>query len=89
MEARLERHKVTLGEAIFHHQQWLQQWKAGSHIIGYANAGEIVFNWKNDQQEVIQRLWWWPPDQPDQPALASEFHETLKLPSPDDAPSLP
>ncbi len=89
MESRLEKRKNTLGEAIFHHQQWLQQWKAGSHIIGYANAGEIVFQWNNDQQEVIQRLWWWPPQNPDQPALASEFHETLKLPSPDDAPPLP
>ena len=89
MESSLERRKNTLGEAIFHHQQWLQQWKAGSHIIGYANVGEIVFHWKNDKQEVIQRLWWWQPQKLDQPALATEFRETLKLPSLDDAPPLP
>jgi hypothetical protein len=89
VERRLERRKNTLGEAIFHHQQWLQEWKAGSHIIGYANIGEIVFHWNNDEQEVIQCLWWWQPQKPNQPALATEFCETLKLPSPEEAPPLP
>ncbi|HJT57602.1 MAG TPA: hypothetical protein VJ761_13960, partial [Ktedonobacteraceae bacterium] len=89
VERRLEKRKNTLGEAIFHHQQWLQEWKAGSHIIGYANVGEIAFHWNDDEQEVTQRLWWWHPQEPDQPALATEFRETLKLPSPDDAPPLP
>lgn len=89
VERRLEKHKNTLGEAVFHHQHWLQEWKAGAHIIGYANVGEIAFHWNNDEQEVIQRIWWWHPQEPDQPALATEFRETLKLPSPEDAPLLP
>jgi hypothetical protein len=89
VERRLEKRKNTLGQAIFHHQEWLQEWKAGSHIIGYANIGEIVFRGNSDEQEVIQRLWWWHPANSEGPTLASEYCETLAPPSPEEAPPLP
>ena len=89
LEHRLEKRKNTLGEAIFHHQQWLRAWKIGAHIIGHTNIGEIVFRWNAEEQEVIQRLWWWHPSNAEQPALATEFHETLKVPAPDAGPRLP
>ena len=89
LERKLEKRKNTLGEAIFHHQQWLQEWKAGSQIIGYANIGEISFHWNTEEQEVVQRLWWWHPSNPEHPTLASEFHETLRPPALDAGPQLP
>ena len=89
VERRLEKRKNTLGRAIFHHQEWLQEWKAGSHIIGYANIGEIVFQGDSDKQEVIQRLWWWHPANSKEPTLAAEYCETLRPPSLDEAPPLP
>jgi hypothetical protein len=89
VKRRLAKRKNTLGQAIFHHQEWLQEWKAGSHIIGYANIGEIVFRGNSNEQEVIQRLWWWHPANSEQPTLAAEYCETLVPPSPDEATSLP
>lgn len=89
LERNLEKRKNTLGEAIFHHQHWLQEWKAGSQVIGYANIGEITFHWNAEEQAVRQRLWWWHPSNPDHPTLASEFHETLVPPAPDAGPQLP
>ncbi|HEX6479564.1 MAG TPA: hypothetical protein VF043_12025 [Ktedonobacteraceae bacterium] len=89
VERRLEKRKNTLGQAIFHHQEWLQEWKAGSFIIGYANIGEVVFRGSSDAQEVIQRLWWWHPANSGNPGIAAEYCETLMPPSPEEAPPLP
>jgi hypothetical protein len=89
LERKLEKPKNRLGETMFRHQEWLQEWKAGTHIIGYANIGEILFHWNEEEQEVIQRLWWWHPLNPEQPALATEFCETLKPPAFDEGPPLP
>ncbi|TMC96060.1 MAG: hypothetical protein E6J22_02305 [Chloroflexi bacterium] len=89
VERRLEKRKNRLTEALFHHEEWLSKWKAGVHIIGYANIGEIDFRWTPGAREVIQRLWWWHPDNSECPTLASQYSDTLELPPPDAAPPLP
>ncbi len=89
LQRRLEKRRNTLGEAIFHHQRWLQDWKAGTHIIGYANIGEIVFSWQGEEQEVMQRLWWWHPYSSEHPTLAAEFCDTLNPPTFEEGPRLP
>ncbi len=89
LEDRLERRKHTLAEAIFHREEWLSQWKAGVHIVGYANLGDIGFYWTDDEKDAVQRLWWWHPDNPERPTVATEYHASLALPELDEAPPLP
>ena len=89
LEGKLERRKHTLAEAIFHREEWLSQWKAGVHIVGYANLGDISFYWTDDEKDAVQRLWWWHPDNPEMPTLATEYHDSLELPELDEAPQLP
>ncbi len=89
LEDKLERRKHTLAEAIFHREEWLSQWKAGVHIVGYANLGDIGFYWTDDEKNAVQRLWWWHPDNPERPTLATEYHASLELPELDEAPQLP
>ena len=76
-------------EAIFHHEDWLGKWKAGVLIVGYNNIGEIVFHWTPERKDVIQRLWWWHPDDSEQPLLMTEYSDTLEPPAPETVPSLP
>lgn len=89
MERRLEKRKNRITETLFHREEWLSKWKAGVHIIGYANIGEICFRWTPGERTVLQRLWWWHPDNSECPTLASEYSDTLELPRPDTAPPLP
>src|SRR5437667_574131 len=56
LERRLEKRKNILAEALFHREEWLRKWKAGGHIVGYANIGEIVFCWTAERKDVTQRL---------------------------------
>jgi hypothetical protein len=89
LEQGLEKRKNTLTEAIFHRERWLDQWKAGAYIVGYANIGEISFLWTPQEKKVTQRLWWWRPDQPERATVGSEYTDTLDLPEHDAAPRLP
>ena len=89
LERRLEKRKNILTEALFHREEWLSKWKAGAHIVGYANIGEIGFHWTPEEKKVFQRLWWWHPENPNCATIATEYHDTLALPSPDAAPPLP
>ena len=89
LERRLDRRKNILAEALFHREEWLSKWKAGVHIVGYANIGEIGFDWTLEEKSVFQRLWWWQPDEPDCATIATEYRDTLALPSPDAGPPLP
>jgi hypothetical protein len=89
LEHRLDKHKNILTEALFHREEWLSKWKAGVHIVGYANIGEIGFHWTPEEKNVYQRLWWWHPDEPGRATIATEYRDTLSLPEPDAAPPLP
>jgi hypothetical protein len=89
IEHRLEKRKNKLTDALFHREEWLSRWKAGAYIIGYANIGEIGFDWTGGKRDVFQCLWWWHPDNPDGPTLATEYRDTLELPEPGAAPPLP
>lgn len=89
VERKLEKRKNRLTETLFHREEWLSKWKAGVHIIGYANIGEICFRWTPGERTVLQNLWWWHPDNSECPTLASEYSDTLELPRPDAAPPLP
>ncbi len=89
LERRLEKRKNRLTDALFHREEWLSQWKAGTYIVGYANIGEIGFHWTPEETGVFQRLWWWHPDDPESATLATEYCDTLELPKPDAAPPLP
>ena len=76
-------------DAIQHLDEWLDQRKASKQIVGYANIGEIGFRWTEQEKNVMQRLWWWHPDNPERPTPATEYHDTLLLPAHDAAPPLP
>ena len=89
LDRRLEKRKNRLAEAILHREEWLSKWKAGAHIVGYANIGEICFRWTAEEKEVSQRLWWWRPGDTECPTVATEYQETLQLPEADEAPRLP
>ena len=89
LDHRLEKRKNRLAEAILHREEWLSKWKAGAHIVGYANIGEICFRWTAEEKEVFQRLWWWRPDDTECPSVATEYQETLELPEAEEAPRLP
>ncbi|MDQ6660103.1 MAG: hypothetical protein M3Z24_03965, partial [Chloroflexota bacterium] len=89
LERKLEKRKNILTEALFHREEWLSKWKAGIYIVGYANIGEIGFDWTAEQKDVFQYLWWWNPANPECPTLATEYRDTLELPKPDAAPPLP
>jgi hypothetical protein len=89
VEHRLEKRKDRLAEDLFHREEWLSKWKAGAYIVGYANIGEIGFDWTPEEKSAFQRLWWWHPDTPDHPTLGTEYRDTLELPQSDAAPPLP
>ena len=89
IEHRLEKRRNKLTDALFHREEWLSRGKAGAYIIGYANIGEIGFDWSPEEKQVFQRLWWWHPDNPEGPTLATEYRDTLELPEPGAAPPLP
>jgi hypothetical protein len=88
-ERELERRSRLLAGIIQHREEWLNQRKMGMHIVGYANLGEIGFVWRAQEKDVLQRLWWWHPDHPERPTLATEYRHTLLLPPADAAPPLP
>jgi hypothetical protein len=90
LERQLARRRRGLLETLlFLERQWLDRLKAGSLIVGYNNIGEIRFHWAPENKEVIQRLWWRHPSNPDQPTLMTEYRATLELPERDAAPPLP
>ncbi len=89
LERRLEKRKNVLTDALFHREEWLSRWKAGAYIVGYANIGEIGFDWTAEKKDVFQCLWWWSPDNSTCPTLATEYRDTLELPEPGAAPPLP
>jgi len=89
VERRLEKRKMSLVGALFHREEWLSEWKAGAYIVGYANIGEIGFQWSAETKDVFQRLWWWHPDNSEGPILTTEYRDTLDLPRPDAAPPFP
>jgi hypothetical protein len=89
LEGRLAKRKYSLAQTLFHREEWLARWKAGAYIVGYANIGEIRLRWDADTKDVVQRLWWWDADDTQHPALATEYRDTLDLPSRDAAPPLP
>jgi hypothetical protein len=89
LEHKLEKRRNRLVEALFHREEWLGKWKAGVLIVGYNNIGEIVFHWTPEKKDVIQRLWWWHPDDSEQPLLMTEYSDTLEPPAPETVPSLP
>jgi len=85
----LERDRAILADVLLHRQEWLSHWEAGMLIVGYANIGDIGFQWTPEKKEAIQRLWWWHPDDPTRPTPAAEYRDTLDLPALDEAPPLP
>jgi hypothetical protein len=89
VEYELERDETIVAETVQHPDETLSQWKDGMLIVGYANIGEISFQWTPEEKNAIQRLWWCHPDHPEQPALATEYRDTLELPQFDAAPRLP
>lgn len=94
VERSLERRKNRLAEVLFHREEWLEKWKAGTHIVGYANIGEIGFHWNAEAKTAFQRLWWWQQEATDanaseHPMAGTEYEDTLEPPKPDEAPKLP
>ena len=85
----LERDRAILADVLFHRQEWLSHWQAGMLIVGYANIGEIGFQWTLTKKEAIQRLWWSHPQDPTRVIPAAEYRDTLDLPALDEAPPLP
>ncbi|MGZ3647279.1 MAG: hypothetical protein ACXVCM_25900 [Ktedonobacteraceae bacterium] len=91
---RLERHlakrRRSLVERLIRlEEEWLDKLKAGALIVGYNNIGDISFDWVPGKKDVIQRLWWCHPNNPDRPTLATEYRATLELPERDASPPLP
>ncbi len=75
-----------LGEAMKDPAIWTRMWPDGNlHIVGDANIGEVRF----EEQVVIQRLWWYPPDHGDGPQPATEYRAELRGPLAGEAPPLP
>jgi hypothetical protein len=95
VERSLERRKNRLAEVLFHREEWLDKWKAGVHIVGYANMGEIGFRWNSETKTAYQRLWWWrqadatDADTSEHPMPGTEYEDTLEPPKADEAPTLP
>jgi hypothetical protein len=89
LERELEKREKIIADAIVHREEWLERLKAGMNIVGYNNIGEISFEWSLDQKNVIQRLWWWHPDNTEKPTPATQYSDTLELPAFDAAPPLP
>lgn len=85
----LEEKRNSLVEEMTKHEEWLQKWKAGVYIVRYANIGDIRFRWTDKEKSVAQYLWWQYPDNQVKPMIATEYRETLELPSFDEAPRLP
>jgi len=85
----LAKRSSLAADAIQHLDEWLDQRKASKQIVGYANIGEIGFRWTEKEKDVMQRLWWWHPDNPERPTMATEYRDTLLLPVHDAAPPLP
>jgi hypothetical protein len=75
-----------LGEAVQNPAIWTRMWPDGTlHIVGDANIGEV----RVEEQVVIQRLWWYPPDGVHGPQPATEYRAELRMPLADEAPPLP
>lgn len=88
LERSLAKRRGKLVTAIFRSVEWLNWWKAGELIVAYNCLGEIHFEWDETKKEVIQRIWWCT-DDPAQPLLKTDYHDTLELPAWDAAPPLP
>src|SRR5947207_8854715 len=73
---------------LLHPQEWLSHHEAGILIVGYANIGDINLQWSPDKKEVIQRLWWCHPDDPELLAARTEYRESLDLPALEAVPPL-
>ncbi len=89
LEQELEEKRNSLIEEMTKHEEWLQKWKAGGYIVGYANIGDIRFRWTDKEKSVVQYLWWQYPDNQVKPMITTEYRETLELPSFNEAPRLP
>jgi hypothetical protein len=87
LENRLKKAEGLLRHAILDRQDLLSK-KAGLYVVGYANLGEIGFHWSPKEKEVLQRLWWWHPNDPQKALPATEYCETLELPQLDEDPAL-
>ena len=75
-----------LGDAVQDPAIWTRMWPDGNlHIVGDANIGEV----RVEEQVVIQRLWWYPPDGVHGPQPATEYRAELKAPLAGEAPPLP
>jgi len=85
----LAKRSSLAADAMQHLDEWLDQRKASKQIVGYANIGEIGFRWTEKEKDVMQRLWWWNPENPERPTPATEYRDTLLLPVHDAAPPLP
>ena len=74
---------------LLHPQEWLSHHEAGILIVGYANIGDISLQWSPDKKEVIQRLWWCHPDDPERLLPRTEYRDTLDPPVFEAAPGIP
>jgi hypothetical protein len=75
-----------LGEAVKNPAIWTRMWPDGNlHIVGDANIGEV----RVEEQVVVQRLWWYPPNGAHDPHPATEYRAELRIPLADGAPPLP
>ena len=68
-------------QLMLHPQEWLSHREAGILIVGYANIGDISLQWSPGKKEVIQRLWWIHPDDPEHLLPRTEYRDTLDLPA--------
>ena len=88
LERQLAKPRNKLVAALLHYVGSLNRRKAGELIVGNNNLGEIHFAWSAEKKAVIQRLWYGS-DDPAQPLLKTDYHDTLELPAPNEAPPLP
>jgi hypothetical protein len=87
-EHLLARRAGAAEHLLLHPREWLNEHEAGILIVGYANIGDISVQWSPDKKEVIQRLWWCHPDDPEQLIPRTEYRESLDLPGPEAIPPL-
>lgn len=78
-----------VAQLLLHPHEWLSHHEAGILIVGYANIGDISLQWSPDKKEVIQRLWWIHPDDPERLTPRTEYRDALDLPPFESVPPPP